>query len=90
MSSLVLCHLYDSLVFTEIDATEYLDDLWGRNGQHITKFEVVIVNFVVGQYMLLYAFACEGIMQMYSIIHNMFITSIVVFKVLKHVHVAML
>ena len=32
-------------MFTEIDATEYLDDLWGRDGPHmhlhITKFEEV-------------------------------------------------
>ena len=48
-------------MFTEINAAEYLDDLWGRDGQHmhilITKFEVVIVSFVVGQYILLYVFA---------------------------------
>ena len=35
----------------------------GRDGSHmhihITKFEVVIVNFVVGRYMLLYAFAMQ-------------------------------
>ena len=34
-------------MFTEIDATEYLDDLWGRDGPHmhihITKFEEVII-----------------------------------------------
>ena len=37
-------------MFTEIDATEYLDDLWGTNGPHlhlhITNFEEVrIVDF---------------------------------------------
>ena len=35
-------------MFTEIDATEYLDDLWGRDGPHmhiyITKFEEVIIS----------------------------------------------
>ena len=34
------------MVFTEIDATEYLDDLWGRDGPHmlhITKFEEVCI-----------------------------------------------
>ena len=36
-------------MFTEIDATEYLDDLWGRDGPHvhmhlhITKFEEVCI-----------------------------------------------
>ena len=33
-------------MFTKIDATEYLDDLWGRDGPHmhihITKFEEVL------------------------------------------------
>ena len=36
-------------MFTEIDATEYLDDLWGRDGPHmyihITKFEEVIIMY---------------------------------------------
>ena len=35
------------MVFTEIDATEYLDDLWSRHGPHlhihISKFEEVCI-----------------------------------------------
>ena len=38
-------------MFTEIDATEYLDDLWGRDGPHmhihITKFEEVIISCIM-------------------------------------------
>ena len=37
------------MVFTEIDATEYLDDLWGKDGPHmhlhITKFEEVCIYY---------------------------------------------
>ena len=41
----MLVSMKDSLVFCDIDATEYLDDLWGRHGLHlhvnISKFEEV-------------------------------------------------
>ena len=37
-------------MFTEIDATEYLDDLWSRDGPHkhlhITKFEEVCLETI--------------------------------------------
>ena len=70
---MMLCHFQDSLVFTEIDATEYLDDLWGRDGPHmhihITKFEEVLVSQLVNictPYVYVYMhfqcnFACERI-----------------------------
>ena len=53
-------------MFTEIDATEYLDDLWGRDGPHmyihITKFEEVIISC---NYVCLYVYMhlkCIGIL----------------------------
>ena len=47
-------------MFIKIDATEYLDDLWGRDGPHmyihITKFKEVIISC---NYVCLYIYACK-------------------------------